>query len=110
MQNYLFKNICKHSVTSHHTDLPSALFLLFILQVDLLYQFENTMPKFLARRSYIRRATVKPNKVNMTVFERMSRYMFGSSRNVQFIQADVKDKAQGTLDRMAEDLRNTQAR
>ena len=64
----------------------------------------------MARRTYIRRATVKPNEGNVSVCDKLRRYLFGSARNVQFIQADAKDRAQDSIDRMAEDLRITQTR
>lgn len=80
------------------------------LQVDLLYNIENNMPKFAQRKVYIRRATVKPNEGTSTIFHKFKRYMFGSVRNVQFIEARTKDKTTHYFSRIGEELNQTQQR
>ncbi|KAK2147981.1 hypothetical protein NP493_3323g00002 [Ridgeia piscesae] len=66
---------------------------------------ESSMPKFLQKKAYIRRVTIKPNDGGQNdCFQQLWRKLLGSSRNVQFIEAERKDHVTGTLDKLREQI------
>lgn len=74
------------------------------LQVDLMYNIENNMPKFVQKAVHVKRAIVKPNEPPSSMFQRFTWYL-GSARTVQFIEAGQKDQMQQSLETLSEKMR-----
>ncbi|KAI0234015.1 Transient receptor potential cation channel subfamily A member 1 [Lamellibrachia satsuma] len=82
------------------------------LQVELMYMLESSMPKFLQKKAYIRRVTIKPNDGGgqTDCCQKLWRKLLGSSRSVQFIDAERKDHVTGSLDKLREQMSQQQQR
>jgi transient receptor potential cation channel subfamily A protein 1 len=76
------------------------------LQVDLMYNIENNMPKFVQREVHVKRAVVKPNEGTSSFFQKVTWFLFGSSRKVQFIDAGDKDKVTSRLEVLTDKMRS----
>lgn len=50
-------------------DCKSAVF--FTHQVDLMYNIENNMPKFVQKAVHVKRATIKPNEPPSSVWQKV---------------------------------------
>ncbi|ESO13244.1 hypothetical protein HELRODRAFT_159882 [Helobdella robusta] len=68
------------------------------LQVDLMYNIENNMPRLLQKKFHIRRTAIKPNEEP----EHTNLTCFGQRRKVQFIEAEKKDKTTSRLESLIE--------
>lgn len=80
------------------------------LQVDLLYNFENTMPKWLQGKAYVRRIICKPNQESKYCWDKIKRLSLGSKQNVQFIHREQKDRVMSRIEQMEKDYQSQQNR
>ena len=55
------------------------------LQVELMFSFENNMPRWLQRKAYVRQAVIKPNREKFSQWNRVSQNVHISSVWCKFI-------------------------
>ncbi|CAH1795593.1 unnamed protein product [Owenia fusiformis] len=75
------------------------------MQVDLLCDYETKLPKFLQRKVYYRSAIIKPNTGSNSNLTMLKHSLLGSSRSVNFIQAEERDKTQVAMDQLHTELK-----